>query len=308
MAACGSLQHIFENPLPENPTLLESLSKRNQIKPVKKSNIDESSFTEIFGELHFKERDSLFSSPPSSSSSSCSIDLDSKSETSEEKEKNPPLEYRFSSSKYIGSHKKSDSFCLKSLESLQLCTEGLGFESSDEVEDSMLKNSIKEEDKYGQKPVEKVLSDGKNTNFCSEIAPRTRTTAGASGGGRFPPPISCFSKSSGKPWVCFKSYRQNGRFVLKEVRIQSQEILHACREDGRLKLHFVHPKDQISEDEDDENDEDNYDDMEEEESEEEGTDYDYDYDDDEEENGRSELKPEQMNEVKDLNTVTVNGI
>jgi len=52
MAACGSLQHIFENPLPENPTtLLESLSSWNQIKPEKP--IEQPSFTEIFGELHF---------------------------------------------------------------------------------------------------------------------------------------------------------------------------------------------------------------------------------------------------------------
>jgi hypothetical protein len=35
MAACGSLQHIFENPLPENPTmLLESLSSWKPVKPI----------------------------------------------------------------------------------------------------------------------------------------------------------------------------------------------------------------------------------------------------------------------------------
>jgi hypothetical protein len=41
--------------LPENPTLLQSLSF-NKIKPVK--SIEPSSFTEIFGELHFKESSS----------------------------------------------------------------------------------------------------------------------------------------------------------------------------------------------------------------------------------------------------------
>ncbi|PON65440.1 The fantastic four family [Parasponia andersonii] len=284
MAACGSLQHIFENPLQENPTLLDSLSPWNQIKPVKKSNIDQSSFTEIFGELHFKESNSLFSS---SSSSSSVIDLDSESRTtentSEEKKRNPPLEHSFSSSKYTGCHKKSDSFSLKSLESLQLCTEGLGFESSDEVDDLMLKNSIKEEDKDRQKPVEKdslsVAKKTNSTNFCGEIVRKSRTTtATTSGGGRFPPPISCLSKSSGKPWVCFKSYRQDGRFVLKEVRVQRQEFLHACREDGRLKLHFVQPNHGILEDDDDM--------MEDDESEEAGADYD---DEDDDENGRSGL-------------------
>ncbi|PON48192.1 The fantastic four family [Trema orientale] len=295
MAACGSLQHIFENPLQENPTLLESLSPWNQIKPVKKSNIDQSSFTEIFGELHFKKSNSLFSSSPSSSSVT---DLDSESRTTEntssaEKKRNPPLEHSFSSSKYTGCHKRSDSFSLKSLESLQLCTEGLGFESSDEVDDLMSKNSIEEEDKDGQKPVERdFLSVAKRTNspdFCGEIVRKSRTTTAAltSGGGRFPPPISCLSKSSGKPWVCFRSYRQDGRFVLKEVRVQSQEFLHACREDGRLKLHFVQPNDEILEDDDDDGGEHDDDRMEDDESEEDGADYD---DEDDDENGRSGLR------------------
>ena len=52
MSVSGSLQHIFENPsLPENPSLLESLSGIRIKPPVKSIH----SFTEIFGELHFKE-------------------------------------------------------------------------------------------------------------------------------------------------------------------------------------------------------------------------------------------------------------
>ncbi|KAF4388705.1 hypothetical protein G4B88_018982 [Cannabis sativa] len=291
MAACGSLQHIFENPLPENPTLLESLSPWNQIKPVNKPNIDQSSFTEIFGELHFKESTSLFSS---SSSSSSMIDFDSKSKKTSAFENS----FSSSSSKYTNTHKKSESFSLKSFESLQLCTEGLGFESSGEVDDLMLKNntnSIKEDDDdedgdhnkdVRENSVEKessVVGKSSSTNFsnfCSEIVRRSRrgtamntTTAGGGGvvgggGGRFPPPISSLSKSNGKPWVCFKSYRQDGRFVLKEVRVQSQEFLHACREDGRLKLHFVQPnvedEDGENEEEDDEDDHDDDDDDEQE--------------------------------------------
>ncbi|XP_062083005.1 protein FANTASTIC FOUR 3 [Humulus lupulus] len=306
MAACGSLQHIFEKPLPENPTLLESLSPWNQIKPVNKPNIDQSSFTEIFGELHFKESSSLLSSSSSSSASSSSssvIDLDSKS-----KKTSSPFENSFSSSsKYTSSHKKSDSFSLKSFESLQLCTEGLGFESSGEVDDLMLKNnnnnnSIKEEDDddddhnkdEGQKPVEKELSVGENSTNFSEMVQRSRrmtamttTTATATGGGRFPPPISCLSKSNGKPWICFKSYRQDGRFVLKEVRVQSQEFLHACREDGRLKLHFVQPKNEIVEDEDGENEEEE--DEEEEDDDDEQEESGKDVADEDSENVRSEL-------------------
>lgn len=254
MAACGSLQHIFENPLPENhPTLLESLSPWNQIKPVNKpSNIDQSSFTEIFGELHFKENSLFLSSSSSSSSasvlsssSSSLLDLDPKS-----KSENPPLEYSFSSSKYSTTRKHSDSFSVRNSESLQLCTEGLGFESSDyEVED------LSKEVQQWQKPEEKPSFDRRSYFRGGENIKRSRTATAAGGKGGFPPPISCLSKS-GKPWVCFKSYREDGRFVLKEIRVRSQEFLHACREDGRLKLHFVQPNDEISEDEDDDDDDD----------------------------------------------------
>ena len=84
-------------------------------------------------------------------------------------------------------------------------------------------------------------------------------------GGGYPPPISCIGRS-GKPWVCFRSFRSNGRFVLKEIRIPSQEFLHAYREDGRLKLHFVQPDDECLEEEEEEDGD--GDDIEEEEEEE----------------------------------------
>ncbi|XP_047957280.1 uncharacterized protein LOC125202848 [Salvia hispanica] len=52
--------------------------------------------------------------------------------------------------------------------------------------------------------------------------------------GGFPPPISCIGKR------CLQPIRQNGRFILTEMRISTQEFLHACRENGRLKVHVVH--------------------------------------------------------------------
>ncbi|CAI8582879.1 unnamed protein product [Vicia faba] len=54
----------------------------------------------------------------------------------------------------------------------------------------------------------------------------------------YPPPISCIGRS-GKLCVSFVSYRNNGRFVLKQVQIPTRDFLHAHREDGRLTLHFV---------------------------------------------------------------------
>lgn len=293
MAACGSLQHIFENPLPENPTLLESLSSWNQIKPVKP--IEQSSFTEIFGELHFKENSEsspcLLPNPVSPFSSAFFLDLTQQTVNEKLSTKDGPAEMdenknlsrdSFSGSsttKYACHHKSSDSFSSMSSDSLQLCTEGLGFESSDDVED--LRNEINEdwqnqEEKLSITKKHHVASENQGGEFR-----RSRTSGGA-----FPPPISCISKS-GKPWVCFKSYRQDGRFVLKEIRIPTQEFLHACREDGRLKLHFVQPNDEILEEEEDEEDEEEEeeegeeDGEEEEESEENGME-----DDDGESNGR----------------------
>ncbi|KAG6417692.1 hypothetical protein SASPL_119881 [Salvia splendens] len=52
--------------------------------------------------------------------------------------------------------------------------------------------------------------------------------------GGVPPPISCMGKR------CLQPIRQNGRFILTEIRISTQEFLHACRENGRLKVHVVH--------------------------------------------------------------------
>ncbi|KAE8733053.1 Rho GTPase activating protein with PAK-box/P21-Rho-binding domain [Hibiscus syriacus] len=195
MAVCGSIHHIFENPSPENPTLLESLSSWNQIKPV-----EQPAFTEIFGELHFKENICV---PQSSSSHE--------------------------------NYEKSEGFSWSS-ESLQLCTEGLGFESSGDVED------MKQE--WENKTMTTTIKHSME-NLYGEL----KRSRGSGGGGGFPPPISCIGKS-GKPCFCFKSYREDGRFVLEQVRVPTQEFLHACREDGRLKLRFVQPNDdEVLEDE-----------------------------------------------------------
>ncbi|XP_062171631.1 protein FANTASTIC FOUR 3 [Alnus glutinosa] len=241
MAACGSLQHMFENPLPENPTtLLESLSSWNQIKPVKP--VEQPSFTEIFGELHFKENSVSESSPclplPVSPlpSSSCLIENLSIND----------------GNKYTRSHRSSDSFSSMSSDSLQLCTEGLGFESSDDVED--LGNEMSEDWQHQEEKI-RVTKHHHHHHHHHHFPSEKKAKP-------FPPPISCIGKS-GKPWVCFKSYRHDGRFVLKEIRVPTQEFLHAYREDGRLKLHFVQPNDEILEEEEEE-----YEDEEEEEEEE----------------------------------------
>ena len=63
MAADGGLSRLFEKPLPENPTLLEALSAWNHRNVHPNKPIDPASFTEIFGELHFQEKQSVLPSP-----------------------------------------------------------------------------------------------------------------------------------------------------------------------------------------------------------------------------------------------------
>ncbi|KAI4322432.1 hypothetical protein L6164_022128 [Bauhinia variegata] len=258
MAACGSLQHIFGKPLAENATLLESLTW-NQINPVKP--IDQSSFTEIFGELHFKESSESSSSASSSivnnisslPSSSSKLDLIPQTQNSNLSQNDAcgssseinqtPFSGSLSTS-HTKSHKSSDSFSSLSSESLQLCTEGLGFESSDDVEEMKNEMNACWQMQGEEVSVKKHLSSQFSFGECR----RSRVS-----GGEYPPPISCIGRT-GKPWVCFRSYRKDGRFVLKQIRIPTQEFLHAYREDGRLKLNFVQPDDEFPEEDEEEED------------------------------------------------------
>uniref|UniRef100_J3LXM6 FAF domain-containing protein n=1 Tax=Oryza brachyantha TaxID=4533 RepID=J3LXM6_ORYBR len=64
---------------------------------------------------------------------------------------------------------------------------------------------------------------------------RTRTGRAA-----FPPPISVIGKG-GRPWLTLRAHREDGRLVLREMRLPSQELLQPCKEDGRFKL-FIHPE------------------------------------------------------------------
>ncbi|XP_017698211.1 protein FANTASTIC FOUR 1-like [Phoenix dactylifera] len=218
MATLGSLSSLFENPMPENPTLFDPLSSWNQTKPKKPG--ENSSFTEIFGELHFQEKPAP---------------------TSEEKN---------GRNGSTCDPKSNGGFLVKNTESLQLCTEGLGSESSGDVDDLMKEGGDdwsdlgKEKDTERQSPHDGV--DGGYSRSLSQVRSR--------GGGGFPPPISSIGKS-GKPWISFKSYREDGRFVLREIRTPTHDFLQASREDGRLKLHIVHPEEAISEGEEGEREE-----------------------------------------------------
>ncbi|KZV17977.1 hypothetical protein F511_36943 [Dorcoceras hygrometricum] len=246
MAACGGLEHIFEKPLPDNSTFLESLSPWKQIKSMKSVD-DSSSFSELFGELHFKEShaNEISSSPSSlssnssiSSSNQCRINIPGVSSIHQEKNKNPISNYDPLRHKKHYNH--SDSLSSMNSESLSMCTEGLGSESSDDVEDLLGNEDSVHEWRNQEERRSTTKNITENNNNWGESR-RSRICRR-----EIPPPISCIGRN-GKPWVCFKSFREDGRFILKEVRIPTQEFLHACRENGRLRLRFVHSDDEILE-------------------------------------------------------------
>lgn len=219
MAACRSLQHIFDKPLP--------LKKHEKSHEESLCSGDDSS-----------SPSSPFSSSSCSPSSFSSSPFSSLSSTSSLPKDFEPPKPNFQRRQ----HCHSDSFVL-SLGSLSICTENLGLESCEDVEISIDNNNDlkkqqvvptnnlirhrSDELSYYAKHSFTYLTDGEPT--ISRIT-----------GEEIPPPISSIRRN-GKPRVCLKSFRYNGRFVLKKVRMPSQEFyLHSCRQDGRLKLQFVH--------------------------------------------------------------------
>lgn len=233
MAACGSLHHqIFDNPNPA--TLIDSLSSIDQCHR-------HSSFTEIFGELHFKE-------PPDSSASHL---LDPTPKPKPEPQQEP--------SKSIDSHPGfRGTLAAMNSDSLQLCTEGLGFESSDDIDQDLIPDHASVDLASKQHPHQKpaVAPENRGCLGGGGIEFRRSKSLGSGDRARFPPPISCVGRS-GKAGVSFRSFRQGGRFVLKEIRVPAQESLRADRENGRLRLRFIQPVlgEFFNEDEDDDGDE-----------------------------------------------------
>lgn len=142
-------------------------------------------------------------------------------------------------------YRHSDSFSSMNSESLSLCTEGLGVESFDDVDDLLRIDLCNNDWQPDQEQRRTSFTRKENESHCGEYK-RSRASLGV-----FPPPISCIGRC-GKPWVCFKSFREDGRFILKEIRIPTQELLHAWRENGRLKLQFINQSDDEAPEEDQE--------------------------------------------------------
>ncbi|CAN6325866.1 unnamed protein product [Urochloa humidicola] len=247
MAADGALRRLFEKPLPENPTLLEALSAchHRNMHPNNKP-IDPSSFTEIFGELHFQEKPPpperavpmsppppLPRPPPRTASW---LDIAAEAEMSNLSKDDSSLDGLLKP-KPASTVKRSASFCMKksSSASLLLCTEGLGSESTVDADD-MLKDGDAEAAIKGA-----AETDGRDVAGAAavEAAGMKEAEERREPKKAFPPPIRSMGRGGGKPRVCFRSFREDGRFVLLEVLIPGKELLQATREGGRLRLQFA---------------------------------------------------------------------
>ncbi|PIA28225.1 hypothetical protein AQUCO_07200105v1 [Aquilegia coerulea] len=287
MAQCASLKQIFETPLPPNPSLIESLSWRHQIKSVPP---DISSLTEIFGELHFKdhcpcqhdEDDASSSSqsqiqtfndehdinrhnnhqvappkPPDASSFielfgelcfkeppplllSPPLNVNRRSKTESSNDDDNIYSIRRTKSDGNENHHETNIRRTKSAPSddessslnvnLQLCTEGLGFESFDVDRNESVDDVPKE--------YHRQASLRKNASLEHQAEYRKLRKLKS-----FPPPISSIG-GNGKPWLFFRSSRRDGRFILRQCRIPTHVFFNAYREDGRLRLHPVRPEKQ----------------------------------------------------------------
>lgn len=253
-AADGGLRRLFEKPLPENPTLLEALSAWNRNvhhhhHPSSKP-IDTASITEIFGELHFQEKpqqpdhrgDVLLlppTSPPPPPRSPPSrmpswLDIAAEAENKSKDDSSLDALLRPKPAATVATVKRSASFCAKkgsSSASLLLCTEGLGSESTVDADD-MFKDGDAEAEAAALKGTVETR-DGADAGAAEAVKEEVERQPKT-----FPPPIRSIGRG-GKPYVCFMSFREDGRFVLLERVIPGKELLQATREGGRLRLQFA---------------------------------------------------------------------
>uniref|UniRef100_A0A6N2KTZ5 FAF domain-containing protein n=1 Tax=Salix viminalis TaxID=40686 RepID=A0A6N2KTZ5_SALVM len=102
---------------------------------------------------------------------------------------------------------------------LMSCTEGLGFESSDEIR--------------SDDDIELCSREISTINKAKWIEFGEKKEAK-----KFPPPLSSLNHH-GQPNFSLKPVRKDGRLELTEVRIDRHEVLRASRQDGRLRLNFA---------------------------------------------------------------------
>lgn len=129
-----------------------------------------------------------------------------------------------------------------SVDGLMSCTESLGFESSDErrVDDQVM-DSIRNEERG------LMVGSRKKWRRSGRRDEEVR---------KFPPPLSSMNRD-GKPIFFLRPVRRDGRLELTEVKINRMEVLHASRQDGRLRLDMIRDVVDVEKDEEEETTDDN---------------------------------------------------
>lgn len=130
-----------------------------------------------------------------------------------------------------------------SLESLEICTEGLGSETgSDKV--TLDTGSDKAEESL--EPLAQQESEISQNSYLEETTEVVKYNYPAISNKKlqpksFPPPIPSLAGGTEGASVQMHSQRQNGRLVLKAVSSPSTKKLKSHRQDGRLLLTFIQP-------------------------------------------------------------------
>ncbi|PIA28221.1 hypothetical protein AQUCO_07200101v1 [Aquilegia coerulea] len=182
---------------------------------------------ELFGELHFNESPNStlpkYLRPSSSSSSSSFVEKNPEPKIEDEKDDKDTAGIENKGPQQPEDTTETHD---EHSENLQPCTEELK-----DVEES---NNDK-----------KIDDDSKDTKMVDIPKPMKQCNIGMSRppNKNYPPPLSSFGKN-GKPQYSFKHIRQDGRLVIQMIKNPPQDYLHACRENGRLRIYLVKAEDQ----------------------------------------------------------------
>lgn len=113
------------------------------------------------------------------------------------------------------------------------CTESIGLESCEERR--ILVDDDDDDDHHYQQMVE--FCEGEKDRWRKKRS-NEKMRIERNNSKLFPPPLSSLNEN-GQPCFYLRPVRKDGRLELTEVKIQRPEILHAVRENGRLRLHLL---------------------------------------------------------------------
>ncbi|KAJ8477090.1 hypothetical protein OPV22_020817 [Ensete ventricosum] len=198
----AELRQILEQPLPRGLMLRRSLSwdEMRSADPL-------SPALKLLGETPLRERPRPPSTPPS-------------------------LRPLTSSAKDGGHGQHGDDDGLSPEISEALRPEGDGVGTSRDVEDASKGSRRWKENR-------EMMVTRSCTHNGQKLYTRSHSDIGFTSREGFPPPISTIGRGRVKPWICLKSFKEDGRLVLKKIKLPT--CLQATRENGRLLLQLAHP-------------------------------------------------------------------